>query len=464
MEVSLTGSSTCIGVAFTLTINVSLGSPVGKDGDHMKYHSNSGKHLTLDERRIILKGIEAGSDKASIARTIGKDKSTVSKEIRKHRICVRKFDLALECAAYQKCKHGRACWSNCPDYTPFRCSRRDRSPGACNGCSSFIHCRFSKFKYDPEKAEHEYRITLHDSREGVNLTSSEAKKIGDIVKPLLDKGISPYVIIREHPELGICEKTLYNYIESGILQPSSGTIALDLRRQVGRKIPRAKKTPLRKREDRKYLQGRAYKDYLAYLEENPNAFVTQMDTIYNDETNGPFIQTFRLMSCKLLFAVLHKNKTADNMLKGVNILESVLGRELFEKHCHVILTDRGSEFSLADAIESRTDGTRRTRIYYCDPMRSNQKGSLENNHELLRYILPKGTDLKALGLTSQKSLKLALSHVNSYPVEMLGGKSPLQYTEFLFPKLYEALNKYGIKSLNVNDVVLKPYLLKNNVK
>lgn len=47
----------------------------------MYFNSNSGKYLTLEERRIILKGIEAGAGKAAIAKTIGKDKSSIGKEI-----------------------------------------------------------------------------------------------------------------------------------------------------------------------------------------------------------------------------------------------------------------------------------------------------------------------------------------------------------------------------------------------
>lgn len=427
----------------------------------MKHNSNKGKHLTLEERRIILKGIENGSDKASIAQTIGKDKSTVAKEIKKHRILTYKNKMALDCNNYQHCKFGRNCKTTCPSYSPFKCTRRDRSPGACNGCSSLQKCRFDKYRYDPELADNDYRTTLVDCRQGVNLTFSEAKAIGDTVKPLLDKGLSPYVIVKEHPELGICEKTLYNYIETGVLQTTSGTTVLDLRRQPSRKIKKKQSDNYKKRQNRKYLQGRTYRDYLEYLSLNPDVFVTQMDTVYNDETNGPFIQTFKIMSCKFLFAVLHESKTADEMLMGINLLETVLGPDLFEKHCHILLTDRGGEFSAPDTAELRPDGSRRTRIFYCDPMQSGQKGSLENNHELLRYIFPKGTDLRALGLVDQAALNIALSNINSYPVELLGGKSPIQYTKFLFPDLWERLNKFGIVEINVNDVVLKPYLLKN---
>ena len=284
---------------------------------------------------------------------------------------------------------------------------------------------------------------------------------GEPVKPLLGKGLSPYVIVKEHPELGICEKTLYNYIESGVLQTTSETTVLDLRRQPSRKIKPKHADSYKKRKDRKYLQGRTYKDYLEYISLNPDVFVTQMDTVYNDETNGPFIQTFKIMSGKFLFAVLHESKTAAEMLNGIYLLEKVLGSELFEKHCHIILTDRGSEFTAADSAELRPDGSRRTRIFYCDPMQSGQKGSLENNHEILRYIFPKGTDLRALGLIDQNALNVALSNINSYPVELLGGKSPILYSKFLFPDLWERLNEFGIEEINVNDIVLKPYLLKN---
>ena len=44
--------------------------------------SNKNLHLTLSEREIIQRGIENGSTKASIAATLGKDKSTIGKEIK----------------------------------------------------------------------------------------------------------------------------------------------------------------------------------------------------------------------------------------------------------------------------------------------------------------------------------------------------------------------------------------------
>ena len=422
--------------------------------------SNSFSHLTLEERRIILTGIMNGSTKTAIAQTIGKDKSTVGKEIKLHRTLAHKCKMPLECNNYRKCPFNRQCTLDCPEYEPFRCSRRDRSPGACNGCSNWTHCRFDKYQYCPEDAHTDYRTTLIDSREGVNLTSQEANAMADIIKPLLKQGQSPFQIITNHPELGISEKTLYNYIENDVFHEIAGITVMDLRRQVSRRISKKKSKGYKKRVDRKYLQGRTYKDYREYISENPDVFVTQMDTVYNDETNGPFIQTFKFVNAGVLFGIYHETKTAQSMKEGVDLLESILGTVLFRKYVHVLLTDRGSEFTAADAMETASDGTRRTRVFYCDPMQSGQKGTLENKHIELRYVLPKGTDLRALGLVDQTTLNLTLSHVNSAPVEMLGRKSPLDLTDFMYHDLYEKLEAFGIHKIEKDKVILKPYLLK----
>ncbi len=422
--------------------------------------TNAFSHLTLEERRIILTGITNGSTKTAIAQTIGKNKSTVGKEIKLHRTLTHKCKMPLECNNYRKCPYERLCTPDCPEYSPFRCSRRDRTPGACNGCSNWSRCRFDKYQYCPEDAHADYRSVLIDSREGVNLTSQEAKAMADIIKPLLKQGHSPFQIVTNHPELGICEKTLYNYIETDVFHEVAGITVMDLRRQVSRRISKKKSNEYKKRTERKYLQGRTYKDYKEYMNENPNVFITQMDTVYNDETNGPFIQTFKFVNSGILFAIYHETKTAQAMKEGVDLLETVLGTVLFRKFVHVLLTDRGSEFTAADAMETSSDRTRRTRVFYCDPMQSGQKGTLENKHIELRYILPKSTDLRALGLTDQTALNLALSHINSAPVEMLGGKSPLDLTDFMYHELYEKLNTFGIRKIEKDKVILKPYLLK----
>ena len=288
----------------------------------------------------------------------------------------------------------------------------------------------------------------------------EAKEMAAIIKPLLGHGQSPYQIVTNHPELGISEKTLYNYIEGNVFHEIAGVTVMDLRRKVSRKIPKKKSRGYKKRIDRKYLHGRTFKDYEQYIADHQDVFVTQMDTVYNDETNGPFIQTFKFVSAGVLFAIYQERKTALSMKEGIDFLEKILGRDTFRKYVHILLTDRGTEFTAAESMETDADGARRTRVFYCDPMRSGQKGSLENKHIELRYILPKGTDLNALGLTNQDDLNLVLSHVDSAPVEKLGGKSPLDVADFMYHDLYEKLNAFGIRKIEKDKIILKSYLLK----
>ena len=421
--------------------------------------NNKNLHLTVQERIIIEKGIENGSTKAAIALTIGKDKSTVGKEIKKHRELVHKSSYKINCANMKNCSHNHVC-VNCADFKPFTCNRRDRSPGACNGCSKYTHCRYDKYRYKADFSHKKYREDLVDSRTGINMSYEECKAMADIIVPLIKAGHSPYHIVTNHPELNISEKTLYNYIENGIFR-EFGLLDIDLRIKTKRKITKKASNKYKKREDKKYLNGRTYDDFLNYTSENKNLSVVEMDTVYNNGSTGPFMQTFKFLDYSFMFIVYQEEKTAKSMVEGVDLLEKILGEDLFSEEVAIIKTDRGSEFCDAEGFEKEENESRRTRIFYCDPMASGQKGSLENNHKEIRYICPKENDLKDLGLNSQEKANLIVSHINSQSKEHLKGKSPLEVMEFMNPALYQKFKDFGIERINKDNIVLKPYLLKD---
>lgn len=421
--------------------------------------NNKNLHLTVQERIIIEKGIENGSTKAAIALTIGKDKSTVGKEIKKHRELVHKSSYKINCANMKNCSHNHVC-DNCADFKPFTCNRRDRSPGACNGCSKYTYCRYDKYRYKADFSHKKYREDLVDSRTGINMSYEECKAMADIIVPLIKAGHSPYHIVTNHPELNISEKTLYNYIENGIFR-EFGLLDIDLRIKTKRKITKKASNKYKKREDKKYLNGRTYDDFINYTAENKNLSVVEMDTVYNNGSTGPFMQTFKFLDYSFMFIVYQEEKTAKSMVEGVDLLEKILGEDLFSEEVAIIKTDRGSEFCDAEGFEKEENESRRTRIFYCDPMASGQKGSLENNHKEIRYICPKEDDLKDLGLSSQEKANLIVSHINSQSKEHLKGKSPLEVMEFMNPALYQKFKDFGIERINKDNIVLKPYLLKD---
>lgn len=421
--------------------------------------NNKNLHLTVQERIIIEKGIENGSTKAAIALTIGKDKSTVGKEIKKHRELVHKSSYKINCANMKNCSRNHVC-DNCADFKPFTCNRRDRSPGACNGCSKYTYCRYDKYRYKADFSHKKYREDLVDSRTGINMSYEECKAMADIIVPLIKAGHSPYHIVTNHPELNISEKTLYNYIENGIFR-EFGLLDIDLRIKTKRKITKKASNKYKKREDKKYLNGRTYDDFINYTAENKNLSVVEMDTVYNNGSTGPFMQTFKFLDYSFMFIVYQEEKTAKSMVEGVDFLEKILGEDLFSEEVAIIKTDRGSEFCDAEGFEKEENESRRTRIFYCDPMASGQKGSLENNHKEIRYICPKENDLKDLELNSQEKANLIVSHINSQSKEHLKGKSPLEVMEFMNPALYQKFKDFGIERINKDNIVLKPYLLKD---
>ncbi len=429
----------------------------------------NGKHLTFEDRNKISFCIAKGESKTTIAALIGSDPTTIAKEIKRGRILhPGRIHLRMsQCAVYKTCKKRSSCSKSCRNYVPFQCKRRDRSPGACNGCPTRVKCPYDKYDYNDIYAQREYEKKLHESRQGVNLTPEEAQQKGALVKQLLSQGQAPVEIIANNPDLGFCERTLYNYIENGVFR-SAGVNNMDLRRKVSRRnrMPQEKANDFKKRRSYAFLKGRTMDDYRVFLDEckenGIHVSVVEMDTMYNDVTNGPFIQTFKIVDAQIALAVYHEEKTAAAMANGVDIIEQMLGRQLFESLFTVLIPDRGSEFEKPESLELRKDGSQRTRVFYCDPMASWQKPHVEGKHVEYRYILPKKSDLHKLGLTSQKQLNLVLSHLNSRTLDStigIGKQTPFQFARFFYPDLVDRMFEFGIDEVDGNYVTLKPYLL-----
>lgn len=415
----------------------------------MKYDNT---HLTLQDRQIIQKGIESRSSKTAIAQTIGKDPTTIAKEIRKHRDLKRRnaFNQRHICIHLKEC-HG--CKRKCSRYVEQTCSKRDRSPGACNKCPDIPKCRLDKYFYNANDAHEQYKLELVSSREGINLTEARRDEIADIIVPLINQGQSIYQILSTHKEINLSEKTIYNYIDMGVFK-KYGLINLSLKEKVTRKQFQNK---YKKRKQPANYTGRKYEDYQEFIKNNPNVNAVEMDTVMNS-LSGPYIQTFIFPNTSFMIGFLHNEKTSASMAKTLDNLQKLLGDENYNKLFSLILTDRGSEFEKHELFEVNAEtGELRTNIFYCDPMTSCQKPHVENNHNYVRDILPNGIDLNFL---TQEKLDLMFSHINSVPRECYAGKTPYEMFEFFYDKDNEISNLFNIQKIERDKVILKPYLLK----
>jgi len=415
---------------------------------------HDGTHLTLEERKIIQVGIENGSTKADIARTIGKDATTVAKEIRKHRTLKPRntFNRPVMCAKLKYCQN-KPCIKKCENYEEPKCNRRDKSPGACNKCDDSKNCHYDKYIYDAAKADEEYRRDLVDFREGINLTTKERDEIGGIIAPLLLQGQSVHQVLSAHPEIEQCEKTIYTYIESGVFK-DLGVDNFTLKEQVNRKLPRKYK----KRKEPVNFNGRKYSDFLAFRLAHPETPTVEMDTLYNSPS-GPYLQTLIFEKTGFMIGFLHNARTNEAMSAGINTLQERLGNDMFSKLCSLILTDRGSEFEMWQLFELDSNGETRLNIFYCDPMQSSQKAHVENNHNYVRDVIPNSYPMDGL---TQADVDLMFSHINSTPRLSLGDKSPFEVFSFMYGLTTpSALN---ISPIPRDDVVLKPQLIFNRHK
>lgn len=122
-----------------------------------------------------------------------------------------------------------------------------------------------------------------------------------------------------------------------------------------------------------------------------------------------------------------------------------------------LLTDRGSEFGDPQALETGIEGIQRTSIYYCDPMRSGQKGGVENVHTMLRMALPKGTSFEYL---TQWDVNLIVNHINSTPRKSLGGRTPYDAALKSFGE--DVLKALQLKRISPDEVNLTPKLIRFN--
>ena len=423
-------------------------------------------HLTLSDRIAIEVGLRERKSFAAIASEIEKDASTVSKEVRNH-VKTKKSGGYNPCANRKNCRHYgdlckpcqyswekdcrqcnyTKCFKRCPDFKDDPCPKLSRPPYVCNSCTERKSCKRERHLYEAKYAQEEYESVRSECRQGYAITPDEADRIDSIVSPLIKQGQSLHQICTNNAdEIMLAERTLYNYVDAGLFTAGN----LDLPRKVRYKV-RKKKPSVR--VDRNCHLGRTYEDFLEYTQLNPDLPIVEIDSV-EGRKGGKVLLTVFFRNSNLMLAYLRDRNTARSVSEVFEWLYSVLGHELYCRMFPVILTDRGSEFTNPVAIECTEYGEIRSRVFYCDPLRSDQKGGCEVTHEFIRRVLPKGTSFDHL---QQSDINLMMSHINSYTRKKLGNQSAYRLFSFFYGE--SVLPTLGIYEIPANDINLTPRLL-----
>lgn len=427
-------------------------------------NSNKFKHLTKSDRSFIESYLATFTSFKDIADALAKDASTIAKEIKRNSIikhpsafgkninvCSKKQDCnfgklcSIRSVCNSSCTSCKKCNELCSNYSYLECPVLLKPPYVCNPCASKSHCKKIKRVYSASSAHDSYLDLLSTSRTGINISLEEFEKIDNLVSTLVkESNLSiNHIINTNKDEISLSARTIYRYFDNNILLASS----LDLPRKL--KFKPRKKTKEESNINFEYLDGRRYSDFQKYLLEHPEQEVIELDCVEGTKGSAVFLtMLFRNSSLMLVYKLdKHDANSVNNVLR--NLMKQV-GKTRFKKYFPIILTDRGHEFRRLSQLEFDNKNNRITRIFYCDPNCSYQKGKLEQNHTILRKVYPKS---KCLDSVSEEDTINLMNNINNYARESLGFKTPLEvFSEDKPVKFVLALKQKKIAS---NKVCLK---------
>lgn len=265
-----------------------------------------------------------------------------------------------------------------------------------------------EMRYSPDIAQQHKEEVL--SAKGADLKIGNEQEFADRIEEIIiNEGYSPAAALAkvktEGVDFSICVTTLYSYIDKGVF--------LNL---TMKHLPEKGKGE--KKHKRKTTQKRATKGEC--IENRPDEIDTreefghwEMDTVVGAQgvsEKSLLVLTERKTRKEIIF--LLKEHTSSAVVKKLDRLERKLGkkfREIFKS----ITVDNGSEFADWEGMErSKRSKKKRTKIYYCHPYSSWERGSNENQNKLVRRHIPKGVNFDD---KTQGDIDDIAEWINNYP-------------------------------------------------
>lgn len=416
------------------------------------------KPFTYSDRLAIETMLDEGKSIKEIENDIKRPSSGIIKEIAKN-ITYKypnPYNNQHPCLKWDTCNvKERECYLICKNIEYKLCPKLIKSPHVCNCCTTKSGCRFVKKYYNARDAHDAYKEKLSTSRIGLRYNDEETIILSERLCPLIIKCKSVYhavITINNIFNVTFNKHTIYKQIERKQLPISTSD------------LPRCRRKSKTENKDKNYkrnIEGHTYDDYEKHKKDNPNACETQMDTVEGiKENNAPVLLTLEIVEINFLFIFKIDNQTVDAVSNKLSYFKDIIGEDTFNRIMEILLTDNGKEFINVDELLSISSNIN---LFYCHPYSSFEKGSIENNHELIRRVIPKGVSLKPY---TQKELDLLCSHINSLFRESLDGKCPFDLIENYIS--LDKINKLGLSKINPLEVCLIPELLGdkniNNIK
>ena len=397
--------------------------------------------LDKEDRDSIEDLLKRGYSFTDIGNAIKKDRTAISKEIRRNRFIRNSF------------------------YTPFNekgiekainsCEKLKKPPYVCNNCPLKNSCSKYHLYYNAKVAQSHADNIKSESRKGIDATEEEINIINKNIVPLIkNKKQSVNQVYNNHPDiLPFTKTTFYTYVNNGVINLSN----LDLPRKV--KYKKRKKTEEKNyKKDISILINRTYEDYVIRLDKNKDKRLNiwQLDTVIGLRSDQKCLLTFLFVETNFMIIRLLDKKDIYNVDEEFTKIKNSLGSELYKEVIDIVLTDNGIEFYDPIHIEYDLDtGEKLCSVYYCHPNSPEEKPEIEKNHEYIRYVLQKKSSFENL---TKEDVKLLEDNINNIPRDILGGKTPYELTKEKYPEL---IKRIGSNYIEPDDVTLnKKYIIR----
>lgn len=204
----------------------------------------------------------------------------------------------------------------------------------------------------------------------------------------------------------VCTKTLYHYIDLGLLPVKN----IDLPLKVSRNTKR-----MRIRQHKKVL-GTSIEQRPAHIDDREEFGHWEIDTILGSRAKGAALLTLTERKTRNEHIFKIDRKTAECVKEALQVLRQSYG-SVFSKVFKTITADNGSEFSeLSHAIDSE-----QLEIYYAHPYTSSERGTNERHNGLIRRFIPKG---KSIDEIDEALIAYVENWCNTLPRRILNYRSP----------------------------------------
>ena len=265
----------------------------------------------------------------------------------------------------------------------------------------------------------DYNVTARGTIPKVLKDKKLAKAIEE---KIVDKGYSPEAAIEtmvrsgemDKYEESVCVKTVYNSIDKGFFSKITNKdlpVKRNKNKKDYKKIHRIKKA----------CAGTSIEDRPEDILEREEFGHMEMDSVIGKREKGSTLLTIIGRKTRNIIVKKQPDKTSKSVVETLDELERELG-DVFYKLFKTITVDNGTEFADCAGIERSCvyPGRKRTKVYYCHPYASCERGSNENGNRMIRRKIPKGTSINGY---SKEEIQQIEDWVNEYPRRMFGYRS-----------------------------------------